>query len=79
MSLSFDSQFASFRCLSGLRNPWFRFLSARARETTTRLNEVILSYRPDSCQASFPFCPVFCRVFFTCYDGLEQESRRLSK
>src|SRR5213593_3266549 len=38
ISLSFDSQFASFRCLSGCSESQFRSTFRRARETITRLN-----------------------------------------
>ena len=64
ISLSFDSQFASFRCLSGFRNLSFRSPSARARETITRLNVVILSHWPDPCQAFAPSPTAVLRGLF---------------
>ena len=62
----FDSQSASFRCLSGEIASNRNHLPPGRRETVTRLNGAILSQRVQPCQARFQLLGPFLRRLLAC-------------
>src|ERR1700738_4542692 len=75
ITLSFDSQIASFRCLSCCSGFSLPISTARARETVTHVNAVILSHRSHSCQASTPRRGVILRRLFYVLRWIVEENK----